>query len=399
MSRQVIDTDVLILGAGIAGLWLHNRLNQLGYHALLLEKNHIGNAQTLAAQGIIHGGSKYALNGILSNAAQTISAMPTRWKASIDGSGEIDLSKARIFTDHQLLWSTKSLSSKMLSFFASKALKSRMQAIPKAARSGLFADPGFKGSLYALDEPVVDVPSLLACFQQQFGQRILNSDNQTLEFVRDNGLITALNIGDNVQIRAQQFVFTSGQGTVDLLNQLGLRSPKMQLRPLQMLFCKSADPAQPLPQIYAHSLGSGSKPIATITSHPDAQGNIVWYLGGNIAEEGVGKTSQQLIDEAKALLKQILPWFSPPELHWTTFNVNRAEPQQKGFSRPDSAFVESHANVHITWPTKLALAPDLSDQVISALQQQNLQKHDYPEVIALPQAQIAEPLWDKVFRQ
>ena len=90
MSQNIITADVVIVGAGIAGLWLHNRLSQLGYHCLLLENQKIGHAQTLSAQGIIHGGSKYALNGILSNAAQTISGMPARWKACLQGNGEID---------------------------------------------------------------------------------------------------------------------------------------------------------------------------------------------------------------------------------------------------------------------------------------------------------------------
>ena len=63
---NTLSTDVVIIGAGIAGLWLHHRLNKMGFHALLLENKSIGNAQTLSSQGIIHGGSKYALNGILS---------------------------------------------------------------------------------------------------------------------------------------------------------------------------------------------------------------------------------------------------------------------------------------------------------------------------------------------
>ncbi len=398
MTVKKLQADVVIIGAGIAGLWLHNRLNQLGYHALLLEKDQIGHAQTLAAQGIIHGGSKYALNGILSNAAQAISAMPARWKACLDGQGEIDLSKVRVFTEHQLLWSTKSLSSKMLSFFASKALQSRMQPVPKSERSGLFADPDFKGALYRLDEPVLDVHSLLQNLTASFKDRILKTPDLPVTCQFENGQLQSLQYGDELQISAQQFVFTAGEGMAELLPQLALKKPQMQKRPLQMLLCKAKDPTTPLPHIYAHSLGSGSKPIATISSHPDKTGNIVWYLGGNIAEDGVGKDPDVLIKEAKALLKQILPWFSLPELDWVTYNVNRAEPKQSGFSRPDSAFVESHGNMHIAWPTKLALAPDLSDKVINALQTQNLQKTAPVNDDLLPTAEIAEPLWDRAFR-
>ncbi|MCX4190755.1 FAD-dependent oxidoreductase [Methylophaga sp. OBS3] len=397
MTEKHIQADVVIVGAGIAGLWLHNRLNQLGYHALLLEKGKIGQAQTLSAQGIIHGGSKYALNGILSNAAQAISAMPTRWQACLSGQGEIDLSQVKINTNHQLLWSTNSLSSKMVSFFASKALQSRMQAVPKSARQGLFADPSFQGSLYELDEPVLDVHSVLTQLTQTYPERILQLPDGEMYCDFEKVRLQSIHYGD-VQISAQQFVFTAGEGMADILSALGLKKPKMQLRPLQMLLCKAKNPETPLPKIYAHSLGSGSKPIATISSHSDKDGNIVWYLGGNIAEEGVGKPTNVLIKEAQALLSQILPWYSPPELIWATHNVNRAEPKQSGFARPDSAFVSSHENVHIGWPTKLALAPDLSDKVIAALETQNLQKNAPQNTDALPRAEIAEPLWDRAFQ-
>lgn len=397
MSQNIITADVVIVGAGIAGLWLHNRLSQLGYHCLLLENQKIGHAQTLSAQGIIHGGSKYALNGILSNSAQTISGMPARWKACLQGKGEIDLSSVNVFTEHQLLWSTQSLSSKMVSFFASKALQSRMQNIPKSERSGLFADEGFKGALYQLDEPVLDVGSLLKALIKPYAATILKTPDIAPEWLKQDGQITAMRFGDELEIKAQQFVLTSGEGTGEMLKSLQLTRPKMQKRPLQMLLCKAKDPANPLPQIYAHGLGSGSKPIATISSHPDKTGNIVWYLGGNIAEEGVGKDPDSLIEEARALLKQILPWFTLPELEWTTHNVNRAEPKQSGFARPDSAYVSSHKNLHIAWPTKLALSPDLADKVIEALAKQNVKKTAHPEQHILPLAQLAEPLWDRAF--
>lgn len=116
MTIKSYTTDVVIIGAGIAGLWLHHRLNNMGIHALLLENNTIGNAQTLSSQGIIHGGAKYALNGILSKATQAIGEMPARWKKCLNGEGDVDLSQAKVFADHQLMWSKEQLSSKWCLF-------------------------------------------------------------------------------------------------------------------------------------------------------------------------------------------------------------------------------------------------------------------------------------------
>ena len=392
------SADVVIIGAGIAGLWLHNRLNNMGFHALLLENKTIGNAQTLSSQGIIHGGAKYALNGIFSKATQAIGAMPDRWKACLNGSGDVDLTQATVFAEHQLMWSKDQLSSKMVSFFASKALSSRMQTVAKAERPDLFQHPDFKGALYQLEEPVLDIPSVLQCLTKPWQDRILQIPVDTeITWQQDASGIEAIQIGD-VQIQAQQFVLTAGEGMQYLLDTLTIKKPKMQRRPLQMVLCKAKNPQQALPAIYAHSLGSGSKPIATITSHFDQDGNTVWYIGGNIAENGVGKSLAEISQEAEDLLHDILPWFDFPELEWAAHAINRAEPKQSGLARPDTAFVESKNNVHIAWPTKLALAPDLADRVIEKLQQQNLQIGSHSLNPILSPAKISQALWDSAFR-
>lgn len=397
MSRQQLNTDVVIIGAGIAGLWLHHRLNDLGIHALLLENGQIGRGQTLSSQGIIHGGSKYALNGILSKASQVISSMPARWKACLDGVGEINLSKVKKLADHQLLWSKDRLSSKMVSFFASKALSSRMQQVNKKERPEVFSHSAFKGALYQLDEPVLDVPSLLAELVEPWHERMLAvPENTSYQWQKTGQHIDTLLIGDEYEIHAQHFVLTAGEGTEAILASLQQSKPAMQRRPLQMVLCKSKQANKPLPIIYAHSLGSGSKPIATISSHRDKTGNVVWYIGGNIAEEGVGKSKETLVTEARQLLADILPWLALPELEWATHPVNRAEPKQSSLTRPDTAFVSSQENLHVCWPTKLALAPDLADQAISALEKAGLKaiSHQNPDY---PHPTIAESLWDRAF--
>ena len=83
---------VVVIGGGIAGLWLLNLLTRRGYGAVLLEAGALGCQQTLASQGMIHGGLKYALSGMLTGASEAIAAMPDRWAANLAGRGEIDLS-------------------------------------------------------------------------------------------------------------------------------------------------------------------------------------------------------------------------------------------------------------------------------------------------------------------
>jgi len=394
---KTISTDVVIIGAGIAGLWLHHRLNKMGFHALLFENKAIGNAQTLSSQGIIHGGAKYALNGILSKATQAIGDMPARWQSCLAGQGDVDLSSVKILASHQLMWSKDQLSSKMLSFFASKALASRMQPVSDLDRPALFQFAGFKGALYQLDEPVLDITTVLKSLAEPYQSRILHcSPEQTASWQKEGNKIIAMQFND-ITVKAQHFVLTAGEGNEALLTSLDIKKPAMQRRPLQMVLCKAKNPQQTLPAIYAHSLGSGSKPIATITSHADQSGNIVWYIGGNIAENGVGKSLDELSHEARVLLSDILPWYSLPELDWAVHAVDRAEPKQSALGRPDTAFLESRNNLHIAWPTKLALAPDLADKVIAQLQSEGLEKQPHEEQFLFSMAPYSQPLWDATF--
>lgn len=58
-NKKSINVDVVIVGAGIAGLWLLNILRSNGYSVILFENESIGGLQTMASQGMIHGGQRY----------------------------------------------------------------------------------------------------------------------------------------------------------------------------------------------------------------------------------------------------------------------------------------------------------------------------------------------------
>src|SRR6267142_146825 len=71
--------DLLIFGGGAAGLWCLDRFRRAGYLAILLESTALGCGQTIQAQGIIHGGGKYALRGVRDfTALRSTKAMPAR---------------------------------------------------------------------------------------------------------------------------------------------------------------------------------------------------------------------------------------------------------------------------------------------------------------------------------
>ena len=368
-ADAITTTDVVIFGGGVAGLWLLNRLRQQGYQAILLESQQLGAGQTRFAQGIIHGGTKYALTGKLTASAEAVGRMPAIWRACLEGQGEIDLRGVNVISPHQYMWSTTSLTSRLSGFFASRVMKSRTLALSKSERPHLFQHKDFRGQVYQLDEPVLDTSTLIRALAEPQRSAISHCDFATLNFEKKNEAIE-LNWQDNGQqfgVIAKQLVLCAGEGNEDLLSKLGKNEPRMQRRPLNMLMLRGM--AEPL---FAHCLGSGTVPRITITSHLDEKG-WVWYLGGQLAEEGVQRSDQEQIKVAKQEMQTLLPWLDYSHCEWATLRVNRAEPLQPGVKRPDSAFVQHQKNITTVWPTKLALSPLAADMVLDAFAQAGFQ--------------------------
>lgn len=386
---EALSTDVLIVGGGIAGLWLNARLRRAGYATLLVEADRLGGGQSVKSQGIIHGGTKYALHGALTGSSEAIADMPARWRKALLGEGELDLSGVRLLSDAHYLWSPGSLAGNLTSFFASKAVRSRVDAVKGDALPPALQHPRFKGKVYRLSELVIDVPSLLQRLAELAGDSLLAG--QRIEALRENGELVGLRI-DGREIRARRIVLTAGEGSEALLAELGIEQPKMQRRPLHMVLVRS--PA--LLPLYAHCLGGGPKPRITVTTHPSTNGQWAWYLGGDLAEaDGVAREPDAQIRHAQRELAELLPWVDLSDAQWQTLRINRAEPAQSGLVRPDNAFLAEQGRLLVGWPTKLALSPDLADRVFQHLEHAGIQPGQAsPLPAALPRPPVAQAPWE-----
>ncbi|WP_257295373.1 FAD-binding oxidoreductase [Endozoicomonas sp. YOMI1] len=406
---QTVEADVVVIGGGIAGLWLFRTLNTLGYRTLLLEQNALGSGQTIKSQGIVHGGTKYTLTGQLTNASQAIAGMPERWRNALAGkSGEADpdLRSAHILSEYHYLWSPGDIGSRMTSFFASKALRGRVDALTREQFPAIFKHDGFRGKVYQLNEIVLDIATVTQALVSGLEDKTIKvdwSEQGNARLLTDaNGEIDAIALGDSTGqttlLKAKRFVLAAGEGAEALLNTWGVSNPKMQVRPLQMVMVRHTHPEP----IYAHCLGTTPLPRMTITSHPDGDGKWVWYLGGGIAEDGVKQSAEELIATAKKELKALLPWVDLSQAEWDTLRVNRAEPKQSRLLRPDAVFCQPVANGIVAWPTKLALAPNLSDEVVSLLQEANI-RPAADNSLAMPEGfcrpEICPNFWQGHFEQ
>ena len=120
-----------------------------------------------------------------------------------------------------------------------------------------------------------------------------------------------------------------------------------------------------LPSVFVHCIGDSFKltPTLTVTSHSDAEGETVWYLGGEIAEAGVGKEANAQIHSARTLLTTLFPWINFAEMKFHCFAIDRAEANVNNNYRPENAYFIEESNVLVAWPTKLTLTPHLADNI------------------------------------
>ena len=386
---QPLKLDVAIFGGGIAGLWTLSRLLKQGFSAHLFECHQVGGGQSIASQGIIHGGTKYALTGKITGASEAIREMPAIWNQCLAGKGEIDLSEVKVNSTHQLLWTQANMKSKVGGFFASKVMSSRMTKLQADEVPEIFRDAKFKGTVYRLDEQVLDPKSLFQC--------LFNQLSEYISFYSASQL--ALNSGSNSQFKinalsfdAKAIIFAAGEGNEQLLQNAGLKQPLMQRRPLHMPMVRSPS----LPQLTAHALGDGTVPRMTITANTDQSGHVIWYLGGKIAEEGVSSTADELIPKAKGELHNLLPWMDWHSMEWSTLMINRAEPLIADGSRPDRPYVQRNKNVITAWPVKLAFAPLVAKEIEDKVRGLGVEPSHSKVVTGLPKPPLSNLPWDEV---
>lgn len=363
MTAATHQVDAAIVGGGIAGLWLANLLAGRGYAVVVLEADALGGDQTLASQGMIHGGLKYALAGTLTGASEAIADMPDRWRTCLAGAGEVDLAGVTPLSDRYYMFAADSTLGRLTSFFASRSLRGRIRRLDRRDFPAALDDPGFRGVVYELNDFVLDTPALLEALLAPVADRVyrqrLDPGQVTL-----GGAGCRLRLGD-ATLEARRLILCAGAGSGPLLTGLGIEAPRMQLRPLHQVVVRHRYP-HPL---YAHCLTGirRPEPRLTITSHRDGDAWL-WYLGGQLASDGVDMTPDALIAHARRELAACVPWIPWDAAGFSTLRVDRAEPEQSGGRRPDEAFAAAAGGCIVAWPTKLSLVPDLGDKVLALLE-------------------------------
>ena len=372
--------DIIIFGGGIAGLYAANRLQQAGYNLILVEKDRLGTGQTLASQGMIHGGQKYVLHGSSTGPAESIAQMPARWDACFAGKGDIDLSNLKFLSNTQIMFPAGSFLSNVTAFAAAKAVNGKTQKLKKEQIPAFLK----RDTAYEMQEKVLDTKSLLATLAKNLKGRIVKGEAS--EILPDGSVVVS-----GITLKAQMIIFTAGIGNETALKLLQEKEQRTQRRPLRQIMVKSLPYA-----LYGHGITSHPKPRVTITSHPLPDGQYIWYLGGNVSEDGVKMSETEALSHAKKEMKDVFPDIDWDSKEWASWYGERAEAFDAKGHLPPGPCVQQRGKVLITWPTKLTFVPALSDKIIDQIVQSGIKPSPVTPPPALPEAELGTYPWEEV---
>lgn len=396
--------DVAVLGGGVCGLWTaaHLARPRSSPHSsrrprvVLIERTVLGDAQTIASQGIIHGGIKYALTGEASAASKAIAEMPALWDSCLRGETSetyadpdaalLDLRGVRVLSNHQYLWSTGGLVSRIAAAAAGKVIRTGVSRVPRDSAEwmtfvGVHGRAAAAKSIdvYRVDESILNAASVVAALKRAcVDAGVVFSTGSAV--LRGTGVLPAnrhieLSHADGTRaltIDTHAVVLCAGSGNEELLRSAGVSNIPMQRRPLHMVMAKFPVGAKP-PTLYGHCLAGSftDKPRLTVTTHTAADGSSVWYLGGLLAEEGVNRSPAEQIVIAKREAAACVPWVDLDGTTWSTLRVDRAEGLTDHGKRPDQPVVRTNGSDNsliAAWPTKLAFAPLVAARVRELLE-------------------------------
>lgn len=375
--------DVAVVGGGIAAIFTLWRLIQSGYDAALFTTGPLGSGQTVASQGIVHAGVKFALPGQSQASSRAAAVAAQRWEHALHTGGlderghrvAPDLSSVAVLSEHTHLWTTGDAASNLAAVGAAGVMSSSVERLSRDQRPPAFADAPAGVSVFRVRERVLDSRSLMSRMLADLADRCMLVPAGLRVALLDDGGILLQTSGREActtnTVAARAVILAAGEGNQALVDQLApRRTPLMQRRPLHMLAASGA----PAP-LFGHCIAMSSVPRLTVTSHPgDRAGTIDWYIGGGLAERGVDLGADALIDAGRRELAACLPWLDSSHVRWSTLRIDRAEGLTPGTKRPDSFVITPIGSLPAlaVWPTKLVLAPLAADAVEVALRERGL---------------------------
>ncbi len=384
-----LELDAVIIGGGIAGLWTLDALIASGRSAILIERTALGDGQTIWSQGIIHSGMKYSLAGVLSRSARAIRDMPARWTDALTGTRGPDLRGATLRAPCCWLWQTDSIASQAGMLGARAGLAVAPVIVDASERPDALR--ACAGVVARLDEPVLDVASVLRALAHTHRDRIIRADlsPESFESATGNGP-PSIRIAQSLGLSPRWVILAAGNGSSGLRESLGLPAKAMQVRPLRMVMVKGE-----MPNLCGHCV-DGAHTRVTITSAPHSSGDTVWQVGGQIAELGCAMEPSALLAHAVREIRAVVPGADLINCEWSTYDAPRAEGRTPTGRRPVGPVVVREGRILSVWPTKLALAPAAADMVLETVHGKEPPiAFDGATIASCARPDVASPPWER----
>lgn len=380
--------DVLIIGGGMAGLWLLDELHRAGYAALLVERDALGTGQTIASQGILHSGMKHALAGRVGGFVDALRDMQDHWITCLQGTRDPCLDAVQLRGTYLHCWRTGSITGFLGMFGARAALRSGLSLIPATDRPlPLQQCPG---DVYRLDEPVVDPASLLGAFMVRNRAHVIRTRN-VHPVQNASGTIIAVHLEHpdgqrRVTVKPRTVLLTAGEGNEALRAACGLPSVRMQRIPLPILVMRG-----PLPLLNGFCI-DGTRAKAVITTQRVTERENVWQVASENVPPETSRGS--FLIAALRQLEEALSGWRIPNCAVDAYVALRAEGVTDHGSRPDDVCIHEDGNIITAWPTKLVLVPRLADRIREMLPAPETGTDVAAHFRAWPRPSIAPYPWD-----
>jgi len=377
---------VLVVGGGACGLWTLWALLGRGHDAWLVEAEGLGGGQTLASQGILHAGVKYRLPGNTADSSKSVADVQPVWEAALRGESGPDLSSVRGVGSAwsvTYLWSLPSMGARAAAEVAARVMRSGTRKVEGGDRPSAFEGAPRGVSVFEAGERVVEPLRLVDGLRAACGGRALSGRCVGLERSGD-GLVVSVEGG--WRIEAGTVVLSAGAGNAALIDAVGEDSAAMcQRRPLHQVVGRGAPFV-----LNGHCLQASDKPALTVTTG-SLDGERTWYLGGDLAETGVGLSEAEQCERARAAVARCLGWVDASGMRWSSFEIDRAEGKTADGKRPDGPVLrEVTPGVLAVWPTKLVLAPVAAERVVRAIGAVSAAGDG---IDGLPEAALGEVVW------
>jgi hypothetical protein len=392
-ERPPAEIDVVILGGGIQGLWLLRTMREAGYCAALIDRNHIGGAQTLHSHGFLHQGHAYPH----ADSLDAFRSAGVKWEGFLAQAGDIH-TRSEAFVGFLALANA---------LFWEERWRSAQLPFTKLPRSPDALRYSAIERVYRTNQHSLSPRELIQHLRKAEASAVMRGDVEIVDVpVGARRGYVRLKDKVSVEFRPRAIVLTAGTGNQEFLDKMRIGSlwqgaPVPRNRRSLMLVLRAAQGA-PLPRI---SLLVPDLWLFVVSQQMD-DNSPVWLVSSGVDptdDEQVSAPADLALGIARRLELLLPHVFAPEHRHRILFGAYEGWKAETVTSSrmddpPETApqiYVCPDAHVALVWPTKLTFAPVASERVLTVLRDRQILPGNHVVVLppGLPSPEVGTERW------